>query len=86
MILFSLDICFRTNCTVNRDVLCLGRRRFLKRLRCNWTGGHRWSTALILSITLGGFGIDRYVQKYILSFKIKINFHHSKYLFKFFSS
>jgi len=48
---------------VNKDVLCLGRRKFLKRLRCNWTGGHRWSTALILSITLGGFGIDRYIYK-----------------------
>lgn len=50
---------FRTNCTVNRDILCLGNRTFYKRLRCNWTGGHRWSTALILSITLGGFGVDR---------------------------
>ncbi|XP_050549165.1 TM2 domain-containing protein almondex [Daktulosphaira vitifoliae] len=51
---------YRTNCTVNRDVLCLGNRTFYKRLRCNWTGGHRWSTALILSITLGGFGVDRF--------------------------
>ncbi|VVC27658.1 Hypothetical protein CINCED_3A015718 [Cinara cedri] len=55
----SPPIHYRTNCTVNRDVLCLGKRKFYKRLRCNWTGGHRWSTALILSITLGGFGIDR---------------------------
>lgn len=54
------NIYFRSNCTINSDILCLGRRKFLKRLRCNWTGGHRWSTALILSITLGGFGIDRY--------------------------
>lgn len=45
---------------MNRDVLCLGNRIFMKKLRCNWTGGHRWSTALILSVTLGGFGIDRY--------------------------
>ncbi|XP_050423414.1 TM2 domain-containing protein almondex [Adelges cooleyi] len=51
---------YRTNCTVNKDVLCLGNRIFYKRLRCNWTGGHRWSTALILSITLGGFGVDRF--------------------------
>ncbi|XP_025405991.1 TM2 domain-containing protein almondex [Sipha flava] len=51
---------YKTNCTVNRDVLCLGRRQFLKKLRCNWTGGHRWSTALILSVTLGGFGVDRF--------------------------
>ncbi|XP_058805995.1 TM2 domain-containing protein almondex [Phymastichus coffea] len=51
---------YRTNCTVKSDILCLGKRRFLKNLRCNWTGGYRWSTALILSITLGGFGADRF--------------------------
>ncbi|XP_024944813.1 TM2 domain-containing protein almondex isoform X2 [Cephus cinctus] len=51
---------YRTNCSVNNDVLCLGRRRFMKNLPCNWTGGYRWSTALILSITLGGFGADRF--------------------------
>lgn len=33
----------------------------MKNLLCNWTVGYRWSTALILSITLGGFGADRYV-------------------------
>lgn len=72
-----------------------GRRRFQKRLFCNWTGGYKWSTALALryvlslenaeefhlshwgcllinspitsalsallcSITLGGFGADRF--------------------------
>ncbi|XP_031782595.1 TM2 domain-containing protein almondex [Nasonia vitripennis] len=51
---------YRTNCTVKSNVLCLGRRKFLKNLPCNWTGGYRWSTALILSITLGGFGADRF--------------------------
>ncbi|XP_020278085.1 TM2 domain-containing protein almondex [Pseudomyrmex gracilis] len=51
---------YRTNCTVNSDILCLGRRRFMKNLICNWTVGYRWSTALILSITLGGFGADRF--------------------------
>ncbi|XP_034936170.1 TM2 domain-containing protein almondex [Chelonus insularis] len=51
---------YRTNCTVNNDIICLGRRKFMKNLRCNWTGGYRWSTALILSITLGGFGADRF--------------------------
>ncbi|KAH0952731.1 hypothetical protein HN011_009898 [Eciton burchellii] len=51
---------YRTNCTVNDDVLCLGRRKFMKNLPCNWTVGYRWSTALILSITLGGFGADRF--------------------------
>ena len=26
---------------------------------CNWTSGYKWTTALALSITLGGFGADR---------------------------
>ena len=47
------------NCTVENTVLCFGRRHFHKQKLCNWTGGHRWITALILSITLGGFGADR---------------------------
>ncbi|XP_046424962.1 TM2 domain-containing protein almondex isoform X1 [Neodiprion virginianus] len=51
---------YRTNCTVNGDIVCLGHRRFMKNLPCNWIGGYRWSTALILSITLGGFGADRF--------------------------
>ncbi|KAJ8679064.1 hypothetical protein QAD02_014851 [Eretmocerus hayati] len=51
---------YRANCTVKNDVLCLGARKFLKNLPCNWTGGYRWSTALMLSITLGGFGADRF--------------------------
>ncbi|XP_065200932.1 TM2 domain-containing protein almondex [Planococcus citri] len=51
---------YKTNCTVHDDVICLGNRTFLKKLRCNWTRGHKWSTALILSITLGGFGADRF--------------------------
>lgn len=29
-------------------------------VKCNWTSGKRWSVALILSITLGGFGVDRF--------------------------
>ncbi|KAF2900721.1 hypothetical protein ILUMI_05462 [Ignelater luminosus] len=51
---------YKTNCTVKEHVLCLGNRRFYKNVRCNWTGGYRWSTALIFSITLGGFGADRF--------------------------
>ncbi|TRY63991.1 hypothetical protein TCAL_02075 [Tigriopus californicus] len=48
------------NCSAPADLLCLGRRNFLKRVRCNWTGGYKWSTAMVLSITLGGFGADRF--------------------------
>ncbi|KAF2357968.1 hypothetical protein FHG87_011271 [Trinorchestia longiramus] len=50
---------YTANCTVASDVVCMGRRSFLKRRQCNWTSGYHWSTALILSITLGGFGADR---------------------------
>ncbi|XP_065335230.1 TM2 domain-containing protein almondex [Cloeon dipterum] len=51
---------YRTNCTVKSELLCLGNRVFQKNLPCNWTGGYKWSTALLLSITLGGFGADRF--------------------------
>ncbi|XP_028632554.1 TM2 domain-containing protein 3 isoform X2 [Grammomys surdaster] len=48
------------NCTVRDHIHCLGNRTFPKLLYCNWTGGYKWSTALALSITLGGFGADRF--------------------------
>ncbi|XP_065172759.1 TM2 domain-containing protein almondex-like [Atheta coriaria] len=51
---------YTTNCTVNDNIICLGSRTFNKNVYCNWTGGYRWSTALVLSITLGGFGADRF--------------------------
>ncbi|KAK3923261.1 TM2 domain-containing protein almondex [Frankliniella fusca] len=51
---------YRTNCSVKDSIICLGNRKFYKNLPCNWTGGYRWSTALALSITLGGFGADRF--------------------------
>ncbi|XP_022208704.1 TM2 domain-containing protein almondex [Drosophila obscura] len=51
---------YRTNCTVHQDVLCLGNRSFTRNLKCNWTQGYRWSTALLISLTLGGFGADRF--------------------------
>ncbi|VEN35107.1 unnamed protein product [Callosobruchus maculatus] len=51
---------YTTNCTVRDDILCLGHRKFKKNVHCNWTGGYRWTTALALSITLGGFGADRF--------------------------
>lgn len=40
--------------------MCLGRRAFYKNVKCDWTNGYSWSTAMFLSITLGGFGIDRF--------------------------
>jgi hypothetical protein len=52
---------YTSNCTVTKaKLLCLGRREFLKREMCNWTAGLKWTTTLALSITLGGFGADRY--------------------------
>ncbi|KAI5633569.1 TM2 domain-containing protein [Phthorimaea operculella] len=51
---------YPTNCTVLDDVICLGRRRFIKKIKCSWTAGTRWGTALILALTLGGFGADRF--------------------------
>jgi len=54
-----------TNCVANPDVLCLGSRLFQKTLQCNWTKDHYWSTTLILSIFLGGFGADRFYLGYV---------------------
>lgn len=38
----------------------MGNRKFRKSLPCNWSSGYRWSTAMLLSVTLGGFGVDRF--------------------------
>ncbi|KAG8451878.1 hypothetical protein GDO86_003903 [Hymenochirus boettgeri] len=51
---------YNTTCSVLDHVRCLGNRTFPKMLYCNWTGGYKWTTALALSITLGGFGADRF--------------------------
>lgn len=48
------------NCSSAPDTLCLGKQVFSKRVECDWTEGYSWRTALILSITLGGFGADRF--------------------------
>uniref|UniRef100_A0A183CMB5 Dolichyl-diphosphooligosaccharide--protein glycosyltransferase subunit KCP2 n=1 Tax=Globodera pallida TaxID=36090 RepID=A0A183CMB5_GLOPA len=50
----------RTTCRAKSNVICAGRRTFFKNVRCHWTSGHSWSKALFLSITLGGFGVDRF--------------------------
>ncbi|XP_045216393.1 TM2 domain-containing protein 3-like [Mercenaria mercenaria] len=51
---------FIAHCMVKEEFLCLGNRTFYKKFPCNWTSGFKWSTALALSITLGGFGVDRF--------------------------
>uniref|UniRef100_A0A0N5ASJ8 TM2 domain-containing protein n=1 Tax=Syphacia muris TaxID=451379 RepID=A0A0N5ASJ8_9BILA len=51
---------FRTLCSVYPSVICIGRRIFYKRERCNWSSGHVWWKAMLYSIILGGFGADRF--------------------------
>lgn len=51
---------YLAECTVEKEVICLGRRTFHKQTECNWTSGYKWSTALALSVFLGGFGADRF--------------------------
>lgn len=41
-------------------MICMGNRAFYKMLDCNYASGMKWTTALLLSITLGGFGVDRF--------------------------
>jgi len=48
------------NCTSGPDTICLGKQVFSKRVECNWTEGYSWRTTLVLSVTLGGFGADRF--------------------------
>uniref|UniRef100_A0A914GYU8 Dolichyl-diphosphooligosaccharide--protein glycosyltransferase subunit KCP2 n=1 Tax=Globodera rostochiensis TaxID=31243 RepID=A0A914GYU8_GLORO len=50
----------RTTCRAKSNVICAGRRTFFRNVRCHWTSGHSWSKALFLSVTLGGFGVDRF--------------------------
>nr|CDJ96460.1 TM2 domain containing protein [Haemonchus contortus] len=49
-----------TECTVHPNVICKGRRTFNRRVRCNWSSGISWAKAMFLSVTLGGFGADRF--------------------------
>lgn len=51
---------YKTNCTVHSNIFCLGNRSFSRNIKCNWTQGYRWSTAVLISLTLGGFGADRF--------------------------
>lgn len=51
---------YLSNCTAFNTELCIPPRDFMRKLPCNYTTGVRWSTAFLLSITLGGFGVDRF--------------------------
>jgi hypothetical protein len=50
----------KVNCTVGDHVVCLGTRTFNKKVECNWTSGYKRNVTLLLSIFLGGFGVDRF--------------------------
>ena len=50
---------YLSQCRVMPHVRCLGKRMFFVLRPCNYTSGYRWSTAFILSILLGGLGVDR---------------------------
>ena len=47
-------------CQVHDHVLCLGQRTFIKSKTCNFTTGYRWTSAVLYSVFLGGFGADRF--------------------------
>ncbi|XP_002158667.3 TM2 domain-containing protein almondex isoform X2 [Hydra vulgaris] len=51
-------------CFISDYQHCLGSRSFLKSVKCNWKSGYHWSTAFALSVTLGGFGVDRFYLGY----------------------
>ena len=51
---------FLSNCTAYTGTFCMGHRSFYKMKVCNFTTGYKWSTAFALSLTLGGFGVDRF--------------------------
>lgn len=55
---------YRATCHVKPSTLCLGKRQFYKNRLCHWTNGYSWTTTMLLSITLGGFGVDRFYLGY----------------------
>lgn len=51
---------YLTTCNVNSTTYCLGHREFSRYKTCKVVTRHKWSTALVLSILFGGFGMDRF--------------------------
>jgi len=56
---------YKTVCEPLRSVYCLGKRKFFKNRMCNYTTGKKWSIALMYSLFLGSFGIDRFYLDYL---------------------
>lgn len=63
---------FLSDCTPKENVGCLGPRTFQKNRLCRWTSGYQWSTSFLLSLTLGGFGADRFYLGHIATGIAKI--------------
>ncbi|KAJ5071940.1 tm2 domain-containing protein [Anaeramoeba ignava] len=51
---------YLATCDVRDDIFCAGTRTFPKYQYCNFASKKSWKKTLILSITLGGFGGDRF--------------------------
>jgi len=60
----TLEQTYIASCEVDESILCLGNRVFSKKVKCNFTAGYKWSTAMLLSVLLGGFGADRFYLGY----------------------
>eukprot|EP00040_Diaphanoeca_grandis_P026533 m.148819 g.148819 ORF g.148819 m.148819 type:complete len:222 (-) comp30623_c0_seq1:351-1016(-) len=57
---YGVNSRYETYCEPLQNKICLGNRRFRKRVECNWSSGTKWSTAFMFSLILGGFGADRF--------------------------
>lgn len=55
-----------TRCEAAPGILCTPfcNSTFLKEVECLWTNGYSFDTALLLSVFLGMFGIDRFYLGY----------------------
>ncbi|XP_052831854.1 TM2 domain-containing protein CG10795 [Octopus bimaculoides] len=56
-------------CRTAPNITCRGEsknesQKFTRHLPCKWTNGHSFETALLLSIFLGMFGVDRFYLGY----------------------
>ncbi|XP_046576014.1 TM2 domain-containing protein CG10795-like [Haliotis rubra] len=61
----------QVTCRPAADITCIydgkehnSKNGFKKNVPCKWTNGHKFETALLLSIFLGMFGIDRFYLGY----------------------
>ncbi|KAJ3450555.1 tm2 domain-containing protein [Anaeramoeba flamelloides] len=56
---------YLSKCNASDYTFCMGSRSFSKYRRCNFKQYKSYKTSVILSITLGGFGADRFYLGYI---------------------